>query len=84
MTPLQLEHQALSHFLVYIKNEFSIHPVDFIQKMVDNFPKETKLVVAIGHLGDQIRDFLNLYYPKRKITFVKKESLKLYLKIKEN
>ena len=42
-----------------------------ITHIIDNFPKETKLVVAIGHLGDQIRDFLNLYYPKRNITFVK-------------
>ena len=42
-----------------------------ISHIIDNFPKETKLVVAIGHLGDQVKDFLNLSYPKRNITFVK-------------
>jgi len=42
-----------------------------ISHIIDNFPKETKLVVAIGHLGGQVKDFLELYYSKRKITFVK-------------
>ena len=42
-----------------------------ISHIIDNFSKETKLVVAIGHLGDQVKDFLNLSYPKRNITFVK-------------
>ena len=42
-----------------------------ISHIIDNFPKETKLIVAIGHLGDQVKDFLNLSYPKRNIAFVK-------------
>ena len=42
-----------------------------ISHIIDNFPKETKLVVAIGHLGDQVRDFLQICYPERDITFVK-------------
>ena len=42
-----------------------------ITHIIDNFPKETKLVVAIGHLGKQVKDFLKIYYPKRNIIFVK-------------
>lgn len=42
-----------------------------ISHIIDNFPKKTNLIVAIGHLGNQVKDFLNLSYPKRKITFVK-------------
>jgi NDP-sugar pyrophosphorylase family protein len=42
-----------------------------ISHIIDNFPKETKLVIAIGHLGGQVKDFLNLNYSKRNITFVK-------------
>ena len=41
-----------------------------ISHIIDNFPKETKLVIAIGHLGGQVKDFLNLNYSKRNITFV--------------
>ena len=33
-----------------------------ISHIIDNFPKETKLVIAIGHLGNQVKDFLNLTY----------------------
>jgi|AACY02.3.fsa_nt_gi choline kinase len=42
-----------------------------ISHIIDNFPKDTKLVIAIGHLGDQVKDFLTISYPKRKIIFVK-------------
>ena len=42
-----------------------------ISHIIDNFPKETKLVIAIGHLGNQVKDFLNLTYPNRNIQFVK-------------
>ena len=42
-----------------------------ISHIIDNFPKDTELVIAIGHLGDQVKDFLKISYPKRKIIFVK-------------
>lgn len=42
-----------------------------ISHIIDNFPKETKLIIAIGHLGGQVKDFLTISYPQRKITFVK-------------
>ncbi len=41
-----------------------------VSHIIDNFPVNTKLVVALGHLGSQVKDFLKLYYPKRKIKFV--------------
>ena len=31
-----------------------------ISHIIDNFPKDTKLVIAIGHLGDQVKDFLTI------------------------
>ena len=42
-----------------------------ISYIIDNFPKDTKLVIAIGHLGQQVKDFIQISYPKRKVTFIK-------------
>ena len=42
-----------------------------ISYIIDNFPKNTELIIAIGHLAKQVKDFVKISYPKRKITFVK-------------
>lgn len=41
-----------------------------ISHIIDNFPIDTKLVIAIGHLGNQVKDFLTISYPKRKFIFI--------------
>ncbi len=41
-----------------------------ISHIIDNFPRDTKLVIAIGHLGNQVKDFLTISYPKRKFIFI--------------
>ncbi len=42
-----------------------------ISHIIDKFPKDTRIIVAIGHLGDQVKDFLEISYPERKIIFVR-------------
>ena len=42
-----------------------------ISHIIDNFPRDSKIVVAIGHLGDQVKTFLKFCYPKRNIKFVR-------------
>ena len=42
-----------------------------ISHIIDNFPNNTKLVIAIGHLGNQVKDFIKISYPKRDVTFIK-------------
>lgn len=42
-----------------------------ISYIIESYPKNTEFVVTLGYFGDQVKDFLNLAYPKRKITFVK-------------
>lgn len=64
------------YFLVYIKNEFSIHPVDFIQKMVDNFPKET------GRIKEIYEDFIKDYTEAE--SFETQEELVKYWSKEEN
>ena len=41
-----------------------------ISYIVEAYPKEVELVVTVGYFGEQVKDFLTLAYPERKITFV--------------
>lgn len=41
-----------------------------ISHIIENFPKDTKFIIALGYLADQVRDFINIAYPDRDITFV--------------
>lgn len=42
-----------------------------LSHIIDKFPKNTNFIIAIGHLGNQVRDFLNITYPKKKFIFVR-------------
>ncbi|OGC92128.1 hypothetical protein A3D85_02045 [Candidatus Amesbacteria bacterium RIFCSPHIGHO2_02_FULL_47_9] len=37
--------------------------------VIEAYPKDTELVISVGHFGDQIKDFVKLVYPDRKIIF---------------
>jgi NDP-sugar pyrophosphorylase family protein len=41
-----------------------------ISYIVEKYPDNIEIVVTLGHYGDQVRDFLELVYPKKKFTFV--------------
>lgn len=41
-----------------------------ISHIIENFPENTKFVIALGYLSDQVRDFVNITYPERDVTFV--------------
>ena len=41
-----------------------------ISYIVEKFPPETEIVVALGHKKELIRDFLELAYPERSFVFV--------------
>ncbi|MDP3986950.1 MAG: NTP transferase domain-containing protein, partial [Nanoarchaeota archaeon] len=48
-------------------------PVDFkavISHILEKFPEEIEIVVAIGHKKETVRDYLSIAHPERKITFV--------------
>ncbi len=42
-----------------------------ISYIVEKFPKQVPIVIAVGHLKDSVIDYLTLAYPERKFTFVK-------------
>lgn len=41
-----------------------------ISYIIEAYPKEIPFVVTLGYLGNQVKDFLELAYPDRKIEFV--------------
>jgi len=41
-----------------------------LSHIIDKFPKNIEVVIAIGHNADLIRDFTKMAYPDRKITLV--------------
>lgn len=38
--------------------------------IIEAYPRRTRYVVALGHFGDHVREFVRLAYPGRDITFV--------------
>lgn len=41
-----------------------------LSRIIDQFPRETPLVIALGHLASQVRNFLDTAYPGRRVTCV--------------
>lgn len=41
-----------------------------ISYIIEAYPKDIELVITIGHFGQQIKDFVKIAYPERKVTFV--------------
>jgi hypothetical protein len=41
-----------------------------LSHIVEKFPAEVEIVVALGHKGNLVRDFLEIAYPEKKFTFV--------------
>ena len=39
--------------------------------VVESYPKDIPLVITIGYFGEQVKDFMRLAYPDRKVEFVK-------------
>ncbi len=51
----------------------AILPVNFkavISYIVEKFPDNIEIVVAVGHKQDTVRNYLTLAYPERKFTFI--------------
>lgn len=41
-----------------------------ISHVIEQFPSDVEFVIALGHKGHLVKDFLNLAYPERKFFFV--------------
>lgn len=41
-----------------------------ISHIIEKYPKNTKFVITLGHFGNQVKDFLEIAYPKYNFEFV--------------
>lgn len=41
-----------------------------ISYIIESYPREIEIVVTTGYFADQVKEFITLAYPERKITFV--------------
>ena len=51
----------------------SLLPINYeavISKIIDNYPKNLEIVIALGHKKEIVKNFLKIRHPDRKITFV--------------
>ncbi len=51
----------------------AVLPINFkavMSHIVEKFPKETEMVIAVGHKKETVMDYLALAHPDRKFTFV--------------
>lgn len=44
-----------------------------LSHVIDCYPTETNFVITLGHFGNQVRDFLELAYPRHNFTFIEVE-----------
>ena len=38
--------------------------------IIESYPEDIEIVITLGYFGDYVKQFVELAYPKRKITFV--------------
>jgi len=63
--------QELGEITKYInKTLIKVGRKPTLSYIIEAYPKNTKYVVTLGHFGEQVREFIKLVYPDRKVTFV--------------
>ena len=51
----------------------SLIPVAYrpvLSRVIEKFPSDTEFVVALGHQGNLVRDYINLVYPELSVQFI--------------
>lgn len=52
------------------KSMIKIGKKPVISYIIDEYPEDTEFVITLGYFGDHVRQYLELAYPNKKITFV--------------
>ena len=58
------------------KSLVSVENRPILSHIIGKFPKSCEFVIALGHKGSLVKDFLNLAYPTHKFRFVKVDPFK--------
>ena len=65
----------LGHYTKYInKTLLPAGKLPVLSHIIDFYPPKTEFLIALGYKGDQIKNFIKIFYPKRKINFVEIEN----------
>ena len=61
----------LGHYTKYInKTLLPAGKLPVLSHIIDFYPPKTEFLIALGYKGDQIKNFIKIFYPKKKINFV--------------
>src|SRR5574344_2180237 len=52
------------------KSMIKIGKKPVISYIIDEYPEDIELVISLGYYGDHVKQYLDLAYPNRKITYV--------------
>ena len=67
----------LKNYSEYInKSLLPIKNKSAISRIIENFSYDTVFVIAIGHFGNQVKNYLKIAHPKNKFKFVKIKNYK--------
>ena len=58
------------------KSMLQMGDLPVISRIIDSYPSNCKFIIALGYKGDQIKEYLKLIYPQKKIVFVKIKNYK--------
>lgn len=53
------------------KSMLSVGKLPVISHILNNYPKNTDFIIALGHGGDHIKEYVKYFYPNLKTRFVK-------------
>ena len=62
-------YRLLNHTKYLNKSLISVSNKPVISHIIESFPKKVEFVIALGHKGDLVRDFIKLAYPNRTFFF---------------
>ena len=52
------------------KTMIQLGDLPVISRIIDSYPSYTKFILILGYKKEHIREFINLVYPKKSITFI--------------
>ena len=53
------------------KSLISVSNKPVISHIIESFPQNVEFIIALGHKGNLVKDYINLTYPSRTFYFVK-------------
>ena len=49
------------------KSLLSLDKKSILSRILDKFPKKSKIIISLGYKGDQVKDFIKIHHPNLKV-----------------